>query len=248
MASLFDSTKGLDDISEIYRRMEANYPSPASTSKRLWELRRAQHISPDNTSEETMLEKAVAILAERGHMPGWFNQCPTASGIGGSSLDRRRNIDLVHWSAPIGHACLVELKWRSNDLSEAVQQVVGYGAAYIFCRVHRDKLPLRDRPVMDARHVSLQVVAPAQYFRATDQQGCLAWAREGLKRFDIGSRIAGLSMSPELNAFPDRFDLPFANGADVLANCDRAELTEAGRKIRDAFRTARPASRPLTER
>ena len=247
MASLFDSTKDLDDIGEIFRRMEANCPSPVSTSRRLWELRQAPSISTHNTSEETMLEKAVAILAARGHMQGWFNQCPTASGIGDSALDRRRNVDLVHWSAPIQHVRLVELKWWSNDPSEAVQQIVGYGAAYVFCRVHRDKLPLRHRPVMDARHVSLSVVAPAHYFRATDFQGCLARARQGLKRFDIGSRIAGLSMSLELHVFPDWFDLPFANGADVLANCDRTELTEAGRKIRDAFRTARPASRAVTE-
>ena len=79
MASLFDNTRDLDDIGEIYRRMEANCPNPASTSKKLWELRRATNISSYNTSEEMMLEKAVAILAARGHMQGWFNQCPTAS-------------------------------------------------------------------------------------------------------------------------------------------------------------------------
>ena len=195
-----------------------------------------------------MLEKAVAMLAARGHMQGWFNQCPTASGIGDSLLDRRRNVDLVHWSAPIRHARLVELKWRSNDPSEAVRQVVCYGAAYVFSRMHRDKLPLRDRPVMDARHVSLLVVAPAHYCRATDLPGCLDRARQGLKRFDIGARIDGLSMSLDVLAFPDWFDqLPFANGDDVLANCDRAELTARGKKIRDAFGTARPASRPVTE-
>ena len=248
MASLFDDTKGLDDIGEIYSRMEANCPNPASTSQRLWELRRATRISAHNPSEETMLEKSVAMLAARGHMDGWFNQCPTASGIGDSSRDKRRNVDLVHWSAPIRHARLVELKWRSNDPSEAVRQVVCYGAAYVFSRMHRDKLPLRDRPVMDARHVSLLVVAPAHYCRATDLPGCLDRARQGLKRFDIGARIDGLSMSLDVLAFPDWFDqLPFANGDSVCAHCDRAELTEAGRKIRDAFRTARPASRPVTE-
>ncbi len=80
MASLFDNTRGLDDIGEIYRRMEANCPNPASTSRKLWELRHATNISSHNTSEETMLERAVAILAARGHMQGWFNQCPTAIG------------------------------------------------------------------------------------------------------------------------------------------------------------------------
>ena len=247
MASLFDGTKNLDDIGEICRRMEANFPNPVSTSKRLWELRRATHISAHNTSDETMLEKSVAMLAARGHMHGWFNQCPTASGIGDSLMDRRRNVDLVHWSGPSRHARLVELKWRSNNPSEAVRQVVGYGAAYVFCRVHRDRLPLRDRPVMDARHVSLFVMAPAHYCSAADLPDCVARAREGLTRFDIRSRVDGLSMTLDVLAFPDWFDLPFTKGADVLANCDRAELTEPGRRIRDAFRTARPASRPVTE-
>ena len=169
-------------------------------------------------------------------MRGWFNQCPTASGIGDHSRDRRRNVDLVHWSEANRHARLVELKWRSDHPSEAVQQVLGYGAAYVFCRVHRDRLPLRRGSVMDARHVSLLVVAPARYCRATDLPGCLARARQGLKRFDIGSRIDGLSMSLDVLAFPDWFDqLPFADGADVLASCDDAELTDPGQKIRDAF-------------
>ena len=63
-------------------------------------------------------------------MQGWFNQCPTASGISDSPRDRRRNVDLVHWSAPIGHARLIELKWRSDNALDAVRQIVGYGAAY----------------------------------------------------------------------------------------------------------------------
>ena len=240
MASLFDNTRGLDDIGEIYRRMEANCPNPASTSKKLWELRHATSISSYNTSEETMLEKAVAILAARGHMQGWFNQCPTASGIGDSRLDRRRNVDLVYWNERVRSACLVELKWQSDSVSEALRQVVGYGAAYVFGRMHRDKLPLQHRPLMDARHVSLQVVAPAHYCRAPDLADCLDRARQGLRQFDIRSKIDALSMSIDVLALPDWFELPFGSGDDVVANCDRAVLTEPGRKIRDAFRAARP--------
>ena len=64
---------------------------------------------------------------------------------------------------------------------------------------------------------------------------CLSTAREALKRFDVGSRIEGLSMSLDVRAFPEWFDrLPFSSGAQVSASCDQAELTETGRKIRDA--------------
>ena len=240
MASLFDGTKDLEGIGEIYRRMTMNCPNPSSTSKRLWELRRATHIASHNRSDETMLEKAVVMLAANGHMHGWFNQCPTASGIGDHSRNRHSDVDLVHWSEPTRHARLVELKWQSDYPAKAVQQVLRYGAAYVFCRMHRNQLPLQRRSVMDARHVSLLVAAPALYFRAPrrapDLQGGLARARKDLKRFDVGSRIDGLSISLDVRAFPDWFEeLPFADGADVRASCAHGELTDTGQKIRDAF-------------
>ena len=241
MASLFDKTMGLEDIAEILRQMEANIPHPSSNSKKLWQLRRATNIKSHNTSQEKMLEKAVAMLAENGHMPGWFNQCPTASGIGGSSRNKHSNIDLVHWTEADGHARLVELKWNSGRPrpSEAVQQVLGYGAAYLFCRIHRnrlDKLRVWRGSVMNAVHISLQVAAPAGYYTEPGLRHCLSRARENLARFDTGSRIEGLSMSLDVLAFPECFDrLPFANGEEVRAECDTAELTAAGRKVRDAF-------------
>ena len=110
------------------------------------------------------------MLAANGHLHGWFNQCPTASGIGDPSRNRHNNVDLVHWSELPRHARLVELKWRSNHPAEAVQQVLRYGAAYVFCRMHRNQLPLQRASVTDARHVSLLVVAPARYCRAPDLQ------------------------------------------------------------------------------
>ena len=84
--------------------------------------------------------------------------------------------------------------------------------------------------------MSLLVVASARYCRATDLQDGLTRARKDLKRFDIGSRIDGLSMSLDVRAFPDWFEeLPFANGADVRASCDHGALIETRQKIRGAF-------------
>ena len=85
MPTLFDGTYGTDDIAEILDRMHANSPWPSSISRQLWQLRRATDVAGDNRSRETLLEKAVAMLAENGHMPDWFNQCPAASGIGNSA-------------------------------------------------------------------------------------------------------------------------------------------------------------------
>ena len=236
MASLFDKTKEMENIAEILSQMEANILHPSSNSKKLWQLRRATDIISHHRSRETMLEKAVVMLAENGHMQGWFNQCPTASGIGGSSSSKNSNVDLVHWSRSGRRARLVELKWDSDSPSEAVRQVLRYAAAYLFCRIHRNRLPVWPDSVMDACDISLQVAAPARYYTDSGLRDYLSRARENLTRFDIGSRIDGLSMSLDVLALPEWFDsLPFANGEEVRAECDTAELTEAGRKVRDAF-------------
>lgn len=237
MASLFDGTKDSDDIGEIYRRMNDNCPTPTSNSKKLWKLRRETDIAPHNASREQILEKAVAMLAKNGNMPGWFNQCPAASGIGNSSRNRKRSVDLVHWGETHGCARLVELKWGSDNASEAVRQILRYGAAYVFCRVHRKRLNVDSRPIMNARRVLLQVMAPVSCFTEPPALlDCLSRAREGLKRFGIGSATEELSMSLDVLAFPDWFDrLPYSDGAEVRASCERTELTDKGRKIREAF-------------
>ena len=111
----------MDDIEKIYNKMEANCPNPCSTSKKLWELRHAYQ-TLSSCKPETMLEKAMAMLAARGHMPEWFNQCPVASGITDSSMSRqdskavnkKSNVDLVHWDEANKYARLVELKWESD--------------------------------------------------------------------------------------------------------------------------------------
>ena len=105
--------------------------------------------------------------AETCRQRGGFNQCPTASGIGDSSNNGRSNIDLVRWCEADRHARLVELKWDNKSPVEAVQQILRYAAAYVFCRVHSTWLPLPvpSRPIMDARHVSILVAAPALYCR-----------------------------------------------------------------------------------
>ena len=47
--------------------------------------------------------------------------------------------------------------------SEAARQILRYGAAYLFCRTHRDRLPVGNRPVTCTKHVALRVAARAGY-------------------------------------------------------------------------------------
>ena len=233
---LFDGTFGTEDIVEILDRMAANCPRPSSHSRQLWCLRRATDIAGHNRSGETMLEKAVAMLAANGHMPGWFNQCPAASGIGNSTRNRHSNVDLAHWRAVDGRLSLVELKWDSDSPSGAVRQILRYGAAYLFCRRHRDRLPVGKRRAMSARHVALGVVAPARYYADDDLRDCLSRARESLKPISGYPGTRGLSMSLDALAFPAWFDrLPFSDGEEVRIACDWQQLTDRGREIVDAF-------------
>jgi len=170
MSSLFEGIRYTATVAEIYDRIQLNYPgSPHSRSGSLWLLRRASEIRSDNRSAEKMLEKAVAMLAERGHMAGWYNQCPVASGIVSSSSDRNSAVDLVHCSNSKREARFIELKWDSDNPLSALQQILQYGIAYIFCRVHRRELPLHYRSLMDAQQVTLEVVAPRGYYGGSYQ-------------------------------------------------------------------------------
>ena len=233
---LFDGTFGTEDIVEILDRMAADCPRPSSQSRQLWCLRRATDIAGHNRSRETMLEKAVAMLASNGHMPGWFNQCPAASGIGNSTRNRHSNVDLAHWRAVDGRLSLVELKWDSDSPSDAVRQILRYGAAYLFCRMHQGRLPVGKRRAMSAKNVALGVVAPARYYTDDGLRDCLSRARESLKSISGYPETRGLSMSLDALAFPEWFDrLPFSDGEEVRIACNRQQLTDPGREIVDAF-------------
>ena len=172
VASLFDGVYGYEEVSDIYDKIVANYPgAPHSKSHSLWLLRRATEIRADNKSPEKMLEKAVAMLADRGHMPGWYNQCPVASGIVTSRSDKNSAVDLVACSESKEEVRFIELKWDSDSPQSALQQILMYGLAYLFCRVHRGELPLHYRSLMDAHHVALEVVAPCRYYEGVHSVG-----------------------------------------------------------------------------
>ncbi len=240
MPSLFDGTCGIEDPNEIFDLMEAKYPGkPCSKSKLLWKLRRKCGISFHNPSSEKLLEKAVANLAAHGHMPEWYNQCPVASGIVGSHSNRKNAVDLVHWSESSGCARLIELKWKSDDPRYALREILRYGVAYIFCRVHRMKLPLQGkyyRPLMAVHRIALEVVAPREFYRRDNLNNLYASVGNSVDEFARSKTGGTLSMSLNAFAFPEEFNqVPFKYGQDVKEKCDTFELSDEGRMVRDAF-------------
>lgn len=120
---------------------------------------------------------------------------------------------------------------RMSD-SERFRDVVRQSASTIERRDNLCERGNRGRQMASLRWVA----APARYYAESSLPDCLTRAREHLKRFVIGSRIAGLSMSLDALTFPDWLDcLPYSDGAEVRSCCDRKELTDTGRHIRDAF-------------
>ena len=232
-------------ISEMYEILESNYrkvgSKPRSTSEEFWRCEPVTSINIDgkkNESDEKILEKAVGVLAGKRHMPGWFNQCPVAAGISDPRKDNKRAVDLVHWSKSDSRMRLIELKWKSDSPLYALFEVLEYGLAYIFCRIHQKELPLQCPSLMDVRRLSLEVVAPRQFYARHDKKDFFAQMCKSLNEF-ASSKINGLSMSLDALAFakdfPAEFERMFENGDDVKQNCDTQQLTSEGQTVRDAF-------------
>ena len=231
-------------ISELYEILESNYrqvgAKPRSQSKELWRCEPVTSINIDgknNQSDEKILEKAVAMLVAKGQMPEWFNQCPVASGISDPRKDNKRAVDLVHWCKSYSHVHLIELKWKSDSPLYALLEVLEYGLAYIFCRVHKKDLPLQCPSLMDARHVSLEVLAPRQFYARYDKKNFFAQMSKSVNRF-ASSKTNGLLMSLEALAFTEGFQIPFKDMKEVEdeEKCD----TDKGQQVLNAFNKLEP--------
>ena len=225
-------------IDKLYRTMVANYSSGRIPSSANWRKRYETNIADHNNSPEKLLERAVAMLAEKRHMPGWFNEAPVASGVVDSHSDKRACVDLIHLSDE--RVRLVELKWESDTPAYALFEILRYGLAYVFFRINAEKWNLDNRPFMRPRHVSLEVVAPDSYYAQHDQQQLISQISQSLHDFASSKTGGKLSMSVDALAFSEWFRIPFVNGKEVKAECSSSSLTSAGQKVRDAFKALRP--------
>ena len=229
-------------VNGLYERMAGNVPARIEgRSDQLWQCRRATGIADRNRSRETILEKAVANLAEQGHMPGWFNQCPVASGIADPHNDNRRAVDLVHLCSDT--ARLIELKWASNTPVHALFQVLEYGLAYVLARLRKSELRLDDRQLMHVRHIGLEVAGPRAFFGAGSWPHLFAILDQTLAGFAEDRSDGAWTMSLEARAFPEEFhDVSLRDGRAVNTQCRTGTLTPEGRMVRDALSRLAPAS------
>ena len=245
MVKPLDGACGKDDIVAILDQIQENCPNPWTKSKSLWKLRRTTEMSEENCSKEALLERSVTLLTKNGHMNDWYNQCPIASGIGGSENYRHRCIDLVQWDPKKQRLCLTELKWGSDNPKKAVQKILLYGAIYLYCRRHKDKLDFVDDKLMSATNIVLQVVAPAKYY--TDHGLCggvpnyLKQASESIHLINNEPEMKGLTISLDVLSLPKWFNrLLFRNYKEVDLACGK-ELTRDGIRVIKAFNELSPA-------
>ena len=204
-------------VSSLFKRIVGNWqgriPSPEN-----WQLRRRTDFSKNSNSKrlETMLERAIAILAVADELPEWHNQISVDSGLvdGG----RGRHVDLARMDG--NDAELVELKWprdlkspKDTPLS-ALFQVLEYGLALLFSRLNAKKFRYRERALIEARVVKLAVLAPSQYY---DEYDCRKYADEvnkGLRLLrDTHSDLP--KMSFRFLQFPSCFEHPFQTDDEV---------------------------------
>ena len=238
----FSEEKACSLVNGLYGQMMANFSEgQVSQSEKLWFCRRATKIKKHNVSKETILEKAVAILAEEGHMPEWFNQCPVASGITDPKIDRKRAVDLIHLSDV--KARLIELKWASDTPVHALFQILEYGIAYVFARIHMDELHLEKRHLMYVEKLGLEVVGPRKFYVVNEKRSDLFEAVDkAVGKFAAEKTGGALSMSLSERSFPAGFKrIPFVDGKAVKEKCQDVTLSREGTMVREAFSQLEPA-------
>jgi hypothetical protein len=216
--------KLIELVRQLYRRVGDNLgerkPSPKN-----WRWKPQVRIQDRNKSPEVVLERAVALLAERGCLDKWCNQIPVASGLVDHKLDKRAAVDLARIEGDRLH--LYELKWKSDTPIHAAFGILRYGLAYLLCRVNRTKLGYTDFDTMKVSALGLNVVAPLRYYDGFD----LSWLQAGL---DAGIRTVAQELEPDFRAsfrflaLPDELSAEptglFASGAEARAACGATPL------------------------
>ena len=213
-------------VLSLFKRIVGNWqgriPSPEN-----WRLRRRTDFSKNSNSKrlETMLERAIAILAVADELPEWHNQIPVASGLIDGKKDKRAAVDLVRMGDDAAE--LVELKWKSDTPLYALFEVLLYGLVLLFSRLNAKKFRYRERPLIEARVVKLAVLAPSQYY---DEYDCRKYADEvsdGLRRLCSKYRVFP-EMSFHFLQFPSCFEHPFQTDDEV---CELRMLGERAKSL-----------------
>ncbi len=172
-------------INEILSTFEENWQKRVNSkpSKENWILRQRTNLSSKHTGAEVPLERVVANLfrltrdLNKQSSAAWGNQVPVASGVIDSKADTHMNIDLVNQRAAVAFD-LMELKVRSDTPLYAGIEILIYGAAFLFWRLHLHDLggaePVANsNSLLTANDLRVAVLAPASYYKPFNLNLCV---------------------------------------------------------------------------
>lgn len=172
-----------------------------SIGKQNWKFRRVSKISDKNKRPEERLERSLIAACKELGREDWWNQIPVMSGV----MGRRSTVDLVHQKARAAFD-FIELKATDNEtpLSAAIQ-VTKYGLVFLLSRRDKDRerLGYTDRPLLDADHVTLCVLAPASFYSGYSLSWFERAINDGFRK--LGSKH-GVKLAFKFLKFPPRFD------------------------------------------
>ncbi|MBA4095637.1 MAG: hypothetical protein C0484_02555 [Rhodospirillum sp.] len=222
-------------IDRLHDRMVANI-TVRTRSRENWRTDPQTYVHPENDSPEVVLERAIAMLADGGHLDGWWNQMPVASALANGTSDRRAAIDLARMNDD--RLELYELKWESNSPVYAAFEILLYGICYVICRARGMEFGYEELAPMQAAHVRLNVLAPAHFYDGHS----LAWleAAIGSGYCDLAKRKIGIEGSFRFLTLGLGQERLFTFGKDAEAACGGAMLGPAGEILRDAMQGLRP--------
>ena len=110
---------------------------------------------------------------------------PVASGLVGSTTDKRGAVDLVYKESETKYS-LIELKVNSNNPLFAAVEILLYGLLFVWSKNNLNVLgyDTRVQPVLAATEVDLFVLAPAQYYAGCNLGNLSHAINDGLDEFD----------------------------------------------------------------
>jgi hypothetical protein len=204
-------------IQSNWRYCRSLRPLSGSTVNWRWRIPQLA-ISALNASPEVVLERALMAICERRGRADWSNQVPIASGVAGSSAERRCAIDLVHQRGP-GHFELIELKVASDTPLYAAIEIISYTCIWLLSRIDRAQ---GAGPLLSADRIDARVLAPTSYYPRYDLRALEVQLDHELRA--LGAAY-GVDLSFGFESFPDAlWRTPFSDEGLVALLDGRGRL------------------------
>lgn len=177
------SLDGVALVRSILLQLEHNWRASReegiirAASPHNWRWSKASSAALANTSRERDIERAIV----RDFDTAWVNQVPALAGLVSPDLEADCAVNLAHRVSD-GVFEFIELKTDLDTPMLAAFDVLKCGLAYQFTRTHLAELAYDlTSPLLRARHITLCVLAPGQYYRLYDVRWLESAISSGLR-------------------------------------------------------------------